>query len=355
MAKFWDHDWKQVRDHYLKWWKRDGLVFQVFAPADKPDESVTPPPPPTSLPQRWLDPVYRVSQAMYEISRTFHGGDGYPDIDPKIGPGSLGTFLGSEPVLADDTIWYEPCIPDPEAHPEFCFDPNDKWFKVHAALLDECMRQCDGRYVVGLPDLIENIDILSQLRDPQTLMVDMMERPRWVEQRVTQLNRVYFDAFDALASRIRQPWGGNTFTAFHLWGPGRTAKVQCDASAMFSTDMFRRFVMPALTEQCRWLDNSLYHLDGTQALHQLDALLEIDALDAIEWTPQSGIEQGGDLRWYPMYHRILDAGKSLQIIGAQADEVIPLLDELGSKGLFIMAGGCEDVQELADRAENYRK
>ena len=39
-------------------------------------------------------------------------------------------------------------------------------------------------------------------------------------------------------------------------------------------------------EQCRWLDHSLYHLDGTQALHQLPALLAIEELDAIEWTPQ---------------------------------------------------------------------
>ena len=42
-----------------------------------------------------------------------------------------------------------------------------------------------------------------------------------------------------------------------------------DASAMFSTPMFRRFVAPALTAQCEWLDYSLYHLDGTQAVHHL--------------------------------------------------------------------------------------
>ena len=51
---------------------------------------------------------------------------------------------------------------------------------------------------------------------------------------------------------IRAPqWrgGGVVFGAFRIWGPGKTAKVQCDASAMFSPAMFEQFVVPALTEE----------------------------------------------------------------------------------------------------------
>ena len=69
----------------------------------------------------------------------------------------------------------------------------------------------------------------------------------------------------------------STFGAFGIWAPGKTAKLQCDASAMFSPDMFQRFVVPSLTEQCEWLDYSMYHLDGSQAMCHLDALLGIDA------------------------------------------------------------------------------
>jgi hypothetical protein len=195
------------------------------------------------------------------------------------------------------------------------------------------------------------------MREPQTLMFDLIERPRWVEQRVTQINRVYFDAFDALTARIRQPWGGNAFCAFDIWGPGRTAKLQCDASAMFSCEMYRRFVLPALTEQCRWLDCSLYHLDGTQAMHHLDTLLGIEALDGIEWTPQSGIEGGGHQRWWPLYKKILAAGKCVQAIGVQVDEIKPLLDACGPNGMYIMchAGSEQEARRAVDTAERYRK
>ena len=360
MSTFWHENWDQVRGHFVKWWKREGMVFTVTARKNTPWEDIPAPAAPKSLEERWLDPVYRVKRDIYAMSRSYFGGDAYPSMDIDVGPGSLGSFIGSEPALSLDTVWFHTNITDPDTHPELCFDPHDphnKWFKVHTDLLDEAMRQCRGRYVVGLPDLIENVDTLAQLRGAQTLMVDMIERPRWVEQRVAQINRVYYNAFDELAKHVRQPWGGNAFAAFRIWGPGRTAKLQCDASAMFSADMYRRFVMPALTEQCRWLDSSLYHLDGTQAMHHLDALLEIDALDAIEWTPQAGIEGGGHPRWYPMYKKIIAAGKGVQAVGVRPEELKPLLDACGSDGMYIASrvDSEAEARRMVDVAEKYRR
>jgi hypothetical protein len=105
---------------------------------------------------------------------------------------------------------------------------------------------------------------------------------------------------------------------------------------MISPKMYRRFVVPSLMAQCEWLDHSLYHLDGTQALVHLEALLEIAALDAIEWTPQAGIESGGNKRWYDLYRRILAAGKSVQVVNVEPDELIPLLDAIGSDGVYVL-------------------
>jgi hypothetical protein len=79
----------------------------------------------------------------------------------------------------------------------------------------------------------------------------------------------------------------------------------------------------------------------------LDALLSIDALDAIEWTPQDGLESGGHPRWYNLYRRILDAGKSLQVVGAAQEEILPLLDAIGDKGLYILTSFANE-QEAED-------
>jgi 5-methyltetrahydrofolate--homocysteine methyltransferase len=116
---------------------------------------------------------------------------------------------------------------------------------------------------------------------------------------------------------------------------------------MLSPYLFDTFVVPALTEQCQWLDHSLYHLDGTQAMIHLDSLLGIDALNAIEWTPQAGIETGGHPRWHTLYRKILNAGKSIQAVGVHKDEVLPLLDAIGGKGVYIITR-CDSITEAEE-------
>jgi hypothetical protein len=114
--------------------------------------------------------------------------------------------------------------------------------------------------------------------------------------------------------------------------------------------------VPPLAAQCDWLDYSLYHLDGTQAMHHLDALLEIESLDAIEWTPQAGLPGGGSPRWYDFYRAIRKGGKGVQAIGVAENEVIPLLDAVGPEGLFISAGAKDEAsaEKLLAKVEPYR-
>ena len=352
----WKNNWAQARANHLKWWRHEGPALLVTAPRKKPWEELEKPEAARDMEMRWLDPFGRVKRSMYDVSRTYWGGDAFPMIDTNIGPGSLGTFVGSEPALSPETVWYHTCIEEPDTYPEIRFDADDYWFNMHRVLLETGVRLSKGQYVVGMPDLIENVDILSQMRGAELLMVDMIERPQWVEKCVCEINRLFFDAFDKLYEVIKLPEGGNAFCAFHLVGEGKTAKVQCDASAMFSADMFKRFVLPALTEQCRWLDNSMYHLDGTQAAHHLDALLSIDALDAIEWTPQDGIEGGGNKRWWPIYQKILKAGKSVQAVGVRPDEVKPLLDACGPAGMYVHTYTAteDEARRVEDLVDSYR-
>jgi len=79
----------------------------------------------------------------------------------------------------------------------------------------------------------------------------------------------------------------------------------------------------------------MFHLDGHQCIPHLDLLLDIEPLDAVEWTPDPQVPGGGDPAWYPLYRKILAAGKSVQAIGVKPEEVEPLLDSVGGKGMYI--------------------
>lgn len=351
-------DFPAAATHHLQWWRRDGLVLNVTAPLPSPRIDITQPTPPDDVRQRWLDPAYRARRAEYRAATTHYAADSLPAPHCLVGAGDLGAFLGCEYGFAESTCWFEPCINDPADCLAITFDPQNPNFRAIHDLLAECKRLAADRYIVGLPDLVENFDILSAMRDPQTLLTDTYDCPDWVIDRIDEINTAYFEVYDRFAELLRLPDGSICFEAFGLWGPGRVAKVQCDAAAMLSPDMFRRFVSPALTRQCDWLDGSMYHLDGEDALPCLEPLLEIEPLDAIEWTPRylyAG-DSGGNPKWHDLYRRILKAGKSVQAIGVKYDEVIPLLDAVGAQGMYIVttAETPEAADQLAERADAYR-
>jgi hypothetical protein len=353
----WKSNWPQTQRRFNDWWNRKGFMIGMWGAPDtgRPLHADVPEPtPPSSLEERYCNASYRAALAEYTLSRSAFPAEVLPLASTDIGPGSLGLFCGCTPGFADSTVWFYPSIeedPEPERLPPLRFDKANPWWRITDSLIEASVERAAGRYLTACPDLLENIDILSSLRGPQTLMVDMLERPEWVEQKVWEINQLWFEVYQRIYDRIRLPDGSSAFGAFYLWGPGKTAKVQCDASAMFSPAMFRQFVLPALSAQCDWLDHSLYHLDGTQALCHLDTLLGIEGLDAIEWTPQAGIEEGGHPRWYELYRRILRAGKSVQVVGVSHDQVLPLLDAIGHDGVYLLTTftGEEDASRLLDR------
>ncbi len=358
----WKENWEETKTNFIEWWKHEGIILGAWCAPETSryiHEVCEKPRDPDSIEEYYANPKLRAQRNHWTLSRSIFPADVLPVSDTNIGPGSLALFIGSEPGFSPETVWFKQSIrdhPEPERLPAFEFDENNRWWQVTEATLKACAEIGRGKYLVGCPDLVENIDILSALRDPQTFLVDLIERPEWVEDRVRQINQVWFAAYERIYEIIRDVDGGAVFGAFSIWGPGRTAKVQCDAAAMISPAMFNRFVVPGLVEQCEWLDYSMYHLDGTQAMCHLDALLETEALDAIEWTPQSGIESGGNARWYDMYRRIVAAGKSVQILGVKTDEVRPLLDTVGNKGIYLMPKSADpyEADKFLELIEPYR-
>jgi hypothetical protein len=343
MKPTWKTNWNISREHYIGWWKKESLVLSIWdllKSMDPTDKDVDKPGESTSLRENYINHEFRAASNHYNLAHSSFPADILPIAQTNIGPGSLCLFLGCEPDFNVDDIWYNSCwqnISDPEILSPITFNDLNPWWIITENILQTSVNKSKGKYMVGCPDLVENIDILCSLRGPQSVMMDMIERPDWVFQKVSEINQVYFEVYERIYDLIKLDDDSSCFGPFRIWGPGKTAKVQCDASAMFSPQMFRQFVVPSLREQCQWLDHSLYHLDGTQAICHLDTLLEIEELNAIEWTPQAGIENGGNSRWYPMYSKILEAGKALQVIKVEPDEILPLLDSIGGDGVFIHA------------------
>ncbi len=357
----WKANWEETKQRFVKWWNHEGMLLGCWHPLPNGParEPVRDPGPPADLVERYAGAEWRAARNHCSFARALFPAEVLAVADCNMGPGSLALALGSDPTFADGTVWFNSFMEHdekPELRPPLRFNPESKWWKVTEDMLRRSVALGRGKYIVGCPDLIENLDILASLRGTQRLLLDMAERPGWVAEKADEINEAWFEAYDRVYDIIKLSDGSSAFSAFALWGPGKVAKVQCDASAMFSPAMFNKLVLPALTRQCDWLDHSMFHLDGHQCICHLDALLAIESLDAVEWTTDPQVPKGGSPVWYDMYRRIIEAGKSVQAIGVTRAELLPLLDAVGPKGLYVMMDFANEaeVEEVERMIEPYR-
>ena len=160
---------------------------------------------------------------------------------------------------------------------------------------------------------------------------------------------------------IKDKEGGNADTVFQIWGPGRTVKLQCDFSAMMSPANFRDFVQDSLRQQAEKADCVLYHLDGPDAIKHMDALMEIDGIDALQWTSGDAGPDGTLEDWYGIYDKARAAGKSLWVKVYSGDfedwirNVDRLVERYGSHSLFLFFPemSLEQANTLLDHAEKH--
>ncbi len=144
--------------------------------------------------------------------------------------------------------------------------------------------------------------------------------------------------------------------AFNAWGPGRTAKVQCDFSAMISPDMYAEFVLPHIQRQCQRLDYTVYHLEGSDALHHIDAVLSIPELDSLQWEPGAGHPHTGDKVWWDkVWKKVYAAGKSAFLHGVPVDDIEGFVNEFGQDGTLIITDSHteDDARALMDRSLDF--
>ena len=55
-------------------------------------------------------------------------------------------------------------IPDPDFNDEIVFNPEHPNWLLHKELLKACKAKANGHYYVGMPDLMEGLDVLAALK-----------------------------------------------------------------------------------------------------------------------------------------------------------------------------------------------
>ncbi len=288
--------------------------------------------------------------------------ESFPNLCVDFGPGSLAAYLGSEIGFSDDTVWFLPCFEKAASWkevPPLTFNPENKWFKKHYNLIKRCQELSKGDFFVDIPDMMENIDVLASLRDTQPLLFDLIDDPDEIKNRINQVTTAYYQCLSRFYETVQDTDGSTAYTVFQIWGPGKTVKLQCDIGAMLSPQMFRDMVQESLREQAQYADSVLYHLDGPDNIRHLDAIMEIDEIQALQWTSGDHGPDGTIEEWDAIYDKARATGKSLWIkvydggVDGWIKSVDRIVQKYGSHSLFLWFPemSYDDAQKLLAHAD----
>ena len=287
-----------------------------------------------SLRDRWFDAEYQAERMLYLVKHTEYLGDTLPHIDPNLGPEVFSAFFGSQLEFGEATSWSIPLLEDWADVDKLQFSTENAYWKKIMQMTDVFLEAGRGVFYTGITDLHPGGDAIAAFRDPLTMNIDMIEHPEEIKRLLTYVNQVFFQVCNTFFDKLQAAGQPNSCWA-GIVSRKRWYVPSNDFSCMVSKAMFDDVFLPGLRQECQFLEASIYHLDGPNALQHLDSLLAIPELNAIQWV--SGAGHGRSSDWMPIYKKCQAAGKGCQIF-LDLNEIDYFMENLKPNGLWLTVG-----------------
>lgn len=331
--------------HRLYWERENHDRPLLLAYAPMPPEKSVPVPRTDDLMQHWLDVDFVISRILAGFTNTYYAADSLPIYNPNIGPDFFGALCGCEIELGWNTSWAKHCVDDLGGYRVPPFDAQNRWWKKTAELTEAGMQASQGDFYVSIADIHAGLDAVVSLRGPENTCFDLVEKPEAVKRVTNEMYGLFEEVIDRSMALTKQQDGITNWLG--LWYPSRWYVTSCDAICLLSPQMMDEFVVPVLQKELDFLDVSLFHLDGVQALTHLDALLAQPKLKGIQWVYGAG--QPTAAHWIEVLRRIQAAGKCIHV-DARPEEIETLCRALRPEGVCysVHCRSVEDADALVD-------
>ena len=327
-------DWEQRLARIDAFWDRaiiDRPVVCIGAPKQDPAYPWPGSRSYASHRDRWMDAEYVADCALAGAMNREYLGDALPMACPNLGPEVFNAYLGMDLEFGESTSWSIPNLHDWSGVDAIAFDPANAYWRKMVELTDALLAKGRGKFYTGLTDFHPGGDAAAAFRDPLQFNMDLIDAPDQVKKLIRRVTDLYLRVFKLSWDKLRAERQATTCWA-GIVSSRKWYVPSNDFSCMVSPGMFDEFFLPGITEECRALDATIYHLDGPNALGHLDSLLAIKELNAIQWVYGAGHGRSSD--WMRVYKRCQAAGKGLQL-NLEPGEFDLFMEQLRPEGLYI--------------------
>jgi hypothetical protein len=360
---YYKEDWHKSKVRLKALWENeiiDRCCISVVAPRDKRDPSFKYAEHKglynlgAMLTSKYMnDPAKVLLEKTRIFENVYFGGEAFPQIWMNYGPAGHAGYFGCNYHVGKVTTWFEPFLKD-WVKDQIIFREDNEILQYQLQTAKYLVQEGKGKFFISTPDNSGCLDALASIRGTEELLVDLVFEEEQVKIALRRIIEVWGKVNDSLFEITKEcNEGGSTIGWLSIWAPGKFAQLQSDISVMLSNDMFEKYVKPELEESLKWLDYSLYHLDGQAQLRHLEDLLALSHLNMIQWVSVAG--EPSYMKFIPVFQKIQAAGKGLLINDVKINDVEKLLSYLSPKGLLIMtqAENESDAKELLKKTEKW--
>jgi hypothetical protein len=287
-------------------------------------------------PTTWLDTKLTDMRLEHRV------GDSLPIVRVDFGAAALGALMGARAEIGSNTVWTHASINDDWSNcPNWQLHAENLWWQRLQSLTTTAAACAAGRFLVCAPDIGGASDTLLNMRGPESICIDTLEQPQHITEAMEAIFPTWWKVFTYLYEQTLAANSG-LVQWLGLWSNQPYLIPTCDLNFLLGPEQFEQLCLPDIAKLARAAGRTVFHLDGPQAARHIDALLGLDELTAIQFTPGEGTPSA--LAWVDMFRKIQARGHSVLIV-CPPEEVLELCEKLPAEGLAILTF-AKDVQQL---------
>ena len=191
----------------------------------------------------------------------------------------------------------------------FSYSP---WFHTYIHFVRTLKGAFGAACPVGLPILRGVSDLLGVLRGHEEAILDALEKPEVVKHTALKLAGVIVQLTRAHHRETGLFQGGTFIEQYGLWAPGPVVRMQEDASALYSPELFRACILPADRRIAQEFPYSLLHLHAS-SLFLVEEFLTVKEIGVFQINRDVG--EMGLPEMFPYLKQIQEKGRRLFLRG----------------------------------------
>jgi hypothetical protein len=256
-------------------------------------------------------------------------------------------IVGCPVYHRNGNIWAGHWLETYERRDEIELKPGDAWLERLLEFTDWLVDASDGRFPVSVSLMRGPLDLLSAIRGPERMCLDLFDYPEELDSILNRLTDIWIEVAHAQLARIPAFEGGYNLGLITLWGRRPGGWFQDDAVALWSPKYYRRHLCSCEERLAGCMETTGIHLHPP-ALFVIEDLVAMADLDVIEVNLE---EIGPTLEEMVPYLRRALESKNLVVWGDfTARDFRIMKDHLPTRGLAlqVMAETPEGVRALVD-------